>query len=356
MVVKRRNLVVGAAVAGALSGGRGRAWALPGAPEDAPLTLPQMPLHDPWIVADAASQTYWLFTSLDAAVSGEPGVGVMAYRSRDLRHWTPPTVVFRLPPGGWADAGGWAPEVHRWRGRWVMFVTVHNERARLPVDGSGSGRPVHRRGTVLAAADGLAGPFTLLHGGEPVVPKDRMTLDGTLHIDRAGRPWMVFAHEWVQLRVGTMSAVPLDDALRAIGPPRVLFRGDASPHALPQQGIGAIVTDGPQLYRSGDGSLHMLWSSWGSDGYFQTVAHSPSGELFGPWTQGPKWLGRGSGHGMLFRRFDGGWMLVLHRPFKAARGKLYEVRDAGHGFELLHQRVDLDLDPEPLPPLPPSPA
>lgn len=131
----------------------------------------------------------------------------------------------------------------------------------------------------------------------------------------------------------------------------MLFRGDASPHALPQQGIGAVVTDGPQLYRSGDGSLHMLWSSWGDDGYFQTVAQAPSGELFGPWTQGPKWLGRGSGHGMLFRSFAQQWLLVLHRPFKAARGKLYEVRDTGSGFALQRQRVDLDLDPEPLPPL-----
>jgi hypothetical protein len=47
---------------------------------------------------------------------------------------------------------------------------------------------------------------------------------------------------------------------------------------------------------------------------------------------------------MLFRTLDGAWMLVVHRPFKNARGKLYDVRAHAHGFELLRQRVDLDLD------------
>lgn len=322
------------------------------APAGHPLALPDMPLHDPWVVADAASGEYWLFTSNEERASGVPGLGVMAYRSPDLRHWRRAEPVFRLPEGLWANDGCWAPEVHRWQGRWVMFLTVHNAGLPLPGEGAGPAHRPHRRSTVLAVADQLGGPYTVLRGAEPVAPADQMSLDGTLYTDPAGQPWMVYAHEWLQQRVGTMAALPLDNSLRAIGPPRVLFRGDASPHALPQQGIGAVVTDGPQLYRSRGGSLTMLWSSWGADGYFQTTAHSASGALFGPWTQGPVWLGRGSGHGMLFQRFDGAWMLVLHRPFKDARGKLYEVRDTGAGFELLRQRVDLDLDPTPLPPRP----
>ena len=141
-----------------------------------------------------------------------------------------------------------------------------------------------------------------------------------------------------------------DDELGATAPPRELFRGSASPAARPQQGQGIIVTDGPQLYRTADGSLHMLWSSWGDDGYFQTLSRSPSGDLFGPWEHGPVWLAKGSGHGMLFRTLGGQWMLVVHRPFKNARGKLYDVREQPGGFELVRQRVDLDLDPTPLPP------
>jgi hypothetical protein len=47
---------------------------------------------------------------------------------------------------------------------------------------------------------------------------------------------------------------------------------------------------------------------------------------------------------MLFRSFEGQWMLVLHRPFKNARGKLYEIRDAGDHLELVDERTDLDGD------------
>lgn len=339
--MKRRELLTSAALAGALP-----AWARP----TGAMTLPEMDLHDPFIVTDTARQTYWLFTKNHPSFSGSQAIGVMAYRSRDLRHWSPPELVFQLPADCWANDGCWAPEVHRWRGKWVLFVTVHNESLPLAGPSPVPGQRTYRRSTVLAVADQPGGPFTLLRDGEPVVSKELMTLDGTLYMDPAGKPWMVYAHEWLQLRVGAFAAVPLDDELRAAGLPRELFRGNASPAARPQQGQGIIVTDGPQLYRTRDGSLHMLWSSWGDDGYFQTISRSPSGDLFGPWEHGPVWLAKGSGHGMLFRTLDERWMLVVHRPFKNARGKLYDVRERADGFELVGQRVDLDLDATPLPP------
>ncbi|UDF03107.1 glycoside hydrolase family 43 protein [Asticcacaulis sp. AND118] len=320
------------------------------ADDQATLTLPNMPLHDPWIVADKATRTYHLFTSNRERLSGQPGIGVMAYRSRDLKHWTKPHRVFALPQGVWADGGGWAPEVHQWQGRWYLFVTVHNEKMPLPVGASGQAN--YRRATVLAVADTPEGPFTLVRNGEPVAPKALMTLDGTLYADPAGQPWMVYAHEWIQTGVGTMEALPLNPDLSAKGPPRLLFKGSDSPWAVPQQGQN-IVTDGPQLYRTSGGALMMLWSSWGADGYIQTLARSASGDLFGPWEQLPMWLGKGSGHGMLFHTFDGQLMLIVHRPFKNARGYLYEVRDTGPSLELVRQRTDLDFDATPLPPFKP---
>ena len=56
----------------------------------------------------------------------------------------------------------------------------------------------------------------------------------------------------------------------------------------------------------------------------------------------PRLLGQDSGHGMLFETFDGQLMMVVHRPFKNARGKLYEMRDAGDRLEIIRQRTDLD--------------
>lgn len=337
--MRRRELLTTAALAGVL---HARAQPSGG------MTLPEMDLHDPFIVTDTASKTYWLFTKNNPAVSGHTATGVMAYRSRDLKHWSKPELVFQLPAGTWANDGCCAPEAHPWRGKWHLFVTVHNERLALAEPSPVSGRRTYRRSTVLAVADRPNGPFTLMRDGEPVVSKALMTLDGTLYVDAEGKAWMVYAHEWLQLRVGAFAAVPLDDELRAIGPPRELFRGDTSSAAKPQQGHGIFVTDGPQLYRTADGSLHMLWSSWGDDGYFETLSRSPSGDLFGAWEHGPVWLAKGSGHGMLFRTLEGQWMLVVHRPFKKARGKLYEVRERPAAFELVRQRVDLDLDPTPL--------
>jgi beta-xylosidase len=316
---------------------------------DATLRLPEMPLHDPWIVADRASQTYYLYTSNIGQMSGTPGVGTMVYTSRDLLNWTRPKVVFSLPSGTWADSGGWAPEVHRWRGKWWLFTTLHRESSKLrdhsPFD-------EYRRGTVAAVAERLEGPFTLVRDGEPIAPKSLMTLDGTLYVDPAGRPWFVFAHEWLQAVDGTMEALPLTSALEPAGPSRVLFKASEAAWVAgqPQNGPGmppgtkAYVTDGPELFRTRTNQLLMLWSSYDEKGYVQSQARSKTGRIEGPWEQLEPLVRNDSGHGMLFHRFDGQLMMVLHRPFKNARGKLYEMRDAGDHLEVIRERTDLDGD------------
>ncbi|WP_338760144.1 glycoside hydrolase family 43 protein [Massilia sp. METH4] len=316
------------------------------------LTMPHMPLHDPYVVADQASKTYYLYTSNVPSVSGECGTGIMAYTSRDLKTWAKPKVVFKLPAGGWANGGAWAPEVHTWRGKYYLFTTLHNEGAALDKP-SDSGWPAYRRGTVMAVADTPDGPFTVANGGEPVAPRDLMTLDGTLYVDKQGNPSYVYAHEWIQTGDGTIEALPLTKNLKPAGPPALLFKASSAPWSNGQRPVApngtpaktnVYVTDGPQLYASNDGSLLMLWSSYDRNGYVQSVARSPSGKLAGPWEQLEPIVRRDSGHGMLFDTFDGKRMLVVHRPFKNARGKLYEVRDAGGRIEILNQRVDLDGD------------
>lgn len=313
--------------------------------EPAPLLLPAMPLHDPWIVADRASGLYRLYTTNDAAMSGDTRLGIMAYASRDLKHWSRPRLVFALPPGTWAKAGAWAPEVHRWRGRWYLLATFHDEAAPLPRSGP---RALYRRGTILAVADALDGPFVPVRNAEPVAGKDRMTLDGTLYVDPAGKPWLVYAHEWLQVGDGRMEAMPLGDDLAAIGPPVTLFHASDAPwvDGKPQpEGDTIRVTDGPELFRTRTGTLLMLWSSYDRDGYVEGVARSKSGGIAGPWEQLPPLLRADSGHGMLFRRFDGTLMLVVHRPFRNARGKLYEMRDAGDRLAIVREATELDGEP-----------
>jgi hypothetical protein len=146
-----------------------------------------------------------------------------------------------------------------------------------------------------------------------------------------------------------MEAIPLTHGLTAKGSPIRLFDATDASWAAGQLQVSpkelVYVTDGPELFRTHTGTLLMLWSSWATDGYTQSIARSRSGEIAGPWEQLPPLLHRDSGHGMLFRTFDGTLMLVVHRPFKNARGKLYEMDDKGDRVEIVRERTDLDGDP-----------
>ena len=319
------------------------------------MQLPQMPLHDPFILAYSATQTYYLYTSNIPSLTQQKRVGTMVYTSKDLKHWTHPKVVFTVPENFWAEQGGWAPEVHQYKGRFYLLTTLHNDKKPLPQP-LPVGHDTYMRGTIIAVADSPEGPFVPVNPDGPIPPADFMTLDGTLYVDPTGKPWMVYAHEWLQVTDGTMEAVPLkDDLTAAAGDPISLFKASDAPwideQARPTTSASRYVTDGPELFRTKDGHLLMLWSTYehlsdktpGSH-YVQTIARSQSGELKGPWIQLAPLVHQDSGHGMLFRTFEGQLMMVLHRPFRGARGKLYEMRDQGDHLEVIKERTDLDGD------------
>jgi len=319
------------------------------------MLLPQMPLHDPFILAYAPTKTYYLYTSNVPSLTQQKRVGTMVYTSKDLKHWTHPIVVFTVPENFWAEQGGWAPEVHQYKGKFYLFTTLHNDKKPLPQP-LPVGHDTYMRSTIIAVADSPVGPFIPVNPDGPIPPADFMTLDGTLYIDPTGKPWMVYAHEWLQVTDGTMEAVPLkDDLTAAAGDPISLFKASDAPwideQARPTTSASRYVTDGPELFRTKDGHLLMLWSSYehlsdktpGSH-YVQTIARSQSGELKGPWIQLTPLVHQDSGHGMLFHTFDGQLMMVLHRPFRGARGKLYEMRDEGDHLEVVRERTDLDGD------------
>ena len=322
-----------------------------------------MQLHDPWMIADRATRTYYLYSSASARTTGEGRTGTLYWKSRDLATWEGPFIAFVAPADSWADAtvGAWAPEVHQYRGKYYLFATLHNPKKLLPT--SDSTRPNHMRATIIAVADRPEGPFGLIKKDAPVTPANFMTLDGTLYVDRAGKPWMVYAHEWLQKIDGTMEAIPLaDDLSEAVGPPIHLFKASDAPWINEQMTPDArplqYVTDGPELYRTKTGRLLMLWASYmknelGRNGYVQTIARSKSGELKGPWEQLSPLVGNDSGHGMLFLSFEGTLMLIVHQPFRNARGKIYEVEDAGDSLRVVKYREDLSGPP--LPPLPGQP-
>jgi arabinan endo-1,5-alpha-L-arabinosidase len=268
------------------------------------LTRNDIQIRDPFILPVESEGYYYLYGSTDKDVWAGKATGFDVYRSKDLEQWEGPFSAFRPPADFWADKNFWAPEVHFYRDKYYMFATFTKEEG--------------CRGTQILAAEHPLGPF-VPHSDGPVTPKDWMCLDGTLFVDTHEQPWMVFCQEWIEVKNGTMCAVPLSEELdRAVGEPILLFSAtDAEWVGLrrhPIHGEG-FVTDGPYLHRCSSGALLMLWSSHSEGRYLQGIAASESGTIMGPWIQQPVPLYENDGgHGMIFRTFTGQLHLALHTP------------------------------------------
>lgn len=274
------------------------------------MRIEDIQIRDPFLLTLPETQTYYLFGSTDTDIWHSLATGFDCYRSVDLVHWEGPIAAFRPPAGFWSDRNYWAPEVHSYRGRYFMFATFKAESV--------------SRGTQILVADQPEGPY-LPHSAGPVTPAAWECLDGTLFVDDAGDPWIVYCHEWVQVMDGEVVAQRLaEDLTGTVGEPIVLFRGSDAPWARPlphprvPEGVSAYVTDGPFLHRLASGALIMLWSSRGARGYAMGVARSETGTVEGPWTQEsePIW-GDDGGHGMIARTLAGELLLSLHMPNKS---------------------------------------
>ena len=284
------------------------------------MTLAEIQIRDPFVLPVRSAGCYYLYGTTDEDPWQGPGTGFDCYRSRDFLLWEGPFPAFRPGPDFWADTNFWAPEVH-----------VRGDQFFLLASFKAAGRC---RGTQVLVAAAPEGPFVPWSDG-PVTPPGWDCLDGTLHVDADGVPWMVFCHEWTQVRDGTMCALPLSsDLRRAAGPPVQLFQASDAPwvHRLPGYESVFYVTDGPFLHRTADGTLWLMWSSFGTSGYAMGLARSGSGTVLGPWTHepAPLWSEDG-GHGMFFRAFDGRLFLTLHQPNDTPRerARLHEVEEDG---------------------------
>ena len=257
-------------------------------------------IRDPFVLVYEGA--YYLYGTRGETCWG-PADGFDVYVSRDLENWDGPFVCFHNDGSFWADRNYWAPEVYFYQGAFYMFASFKH--------------PDVHRGTAILRAESPMGPF-VPHSDGCVTPKDWECLDGTLYISKAGKPYMVFCHEWVQAGDGEVNAIPLTDDLRAAaGEPRLLFHAsDASWCQVKHHssGVSGCVTDGPFLWRTADGTLLCLWASFSEGGYTEAVAVSDNGEIDGRFTQVEPLFMDDGGHGMVFRGLDGQLYLTLHSP------------------------------------------
>lgn len=183
-------------------------------------------IRDPFVLPLAGQRQgeglYYLYGSTDSNIWGK-GTGFNAYTGKDLEHWEGPFPVFRPGTDFYAERNFWAPEVYEYGGSYLMFATFRRKDNDL-------------LGTAVLISQHPLGPF-LPHSEGPVTPADWSSLDGTLHLDHQGQPWMVFCHEWQQTGDGGSVRYAVNGGSAE--------RGRRTRRALP--GLGSSVDDSVRI-------------------------------------------------------------------------------------------------------------
>ncbi|RXG14389.1 glycoside hydrolase family 43 protein [Leeuwenhoekiella aestuarii] len=292
------------------------------------IPLDAIRLSDPYILADEASQTYYM-----------TGTGGKLWKSKDLKYWEGPFKITDTDPDSWMGPNPmiWAAELHQYKGKYYDFATFTNREVMIDtVDGN----PIERRASHILVSDTPDGPYKPMED-ESYLPAHKPTLDGTFWVDTDGKPYMIYCWEWLQNGNGTMEKIELKpDLSGSVGAGVLLFKASDSPWSREKDQNGkdkkSKVTDGPFLFNTETGKLGMIWTSWIYDEYVQGVAYSKSGTLDGPWIQEEEPITpRNFGHGMLFTSFDGKDLMAVH-SHEVVNGNYHRVP---HLFE-----VDLSGD------------
>lgn len=256
-------------------------------------------IRDPFIYTDKEEGCYYMYGTtalIPGTMSTNPSFS--CYKTYDLENFEGPFVIFDGSGDDfWADRDFWAPEMHKYNGKYYLFATCYN--------------PKFGRGTQIFVCDTPDGKYKPMTE-RPITPAGWDCLDGTLYIDN-GKPYMVFCHEWSQVGDGEILAMPLKDDLSAPdGEPVLLFKASENPEVWElEKGKGTYVTDGPFLWNE-DGKIKMIWSSFNEFDYMVLEAEADS--LLGKWKHSGSKFDFDGGHAMLFNTLEGKRMISLHRP------------------------------------------
>lgn len=259
------------------------------------MTFNDINIRDPFIVP--YDGRYYLYGTR-GETAWTKAYGLDVYVSDDLETWSEAHECFTLPEKFWGEKEIWAPEVHYYNGSFYMFVSFYSEK--------------RSRATQILKSDSPMGPF-LPFTDDAITPVGWTCLDGTFYVDKNGDPYIVFCREWVQVTDGEIHAMKLKkDLTAADGEPILLFK--ASQPKWADKSRDMFVTDGPFMYRTKEGRLLMIWSTFTQKGYTQAVAYSDNGEIDGNWYHEKPLFDDNGGHGMIFDDFDGNKYLILHSP------------------------------------------
>ena len=297
-------------------------------------------MSDPFIIPDPETQTYYLTST-----------GGRLYKSKDLVWWEGPYNIINTEDS-WLKGMPAAAEIHK-IGDYYYYAGTWNDHSDLIQQVPRRYNVPHNQ-TILLRSKNIEGPYEIFTEDRnyDYQPREWDCIDGTLY-EEDGKIYMIFVHEWTQIIDGTMDYIELSsDLSKNISEwPVTMFRATENPSVKEMNSLGEAtfgrklpgwVTDGPQMFRTQTGKLGMLWSGWGEERYLQLVCYSESGTIAGPWVQEPEpFLGNNSGHGMLFRTFEGKLMYVVHHVEGDGPRKpqYWNVDDSGDKLVLLDQIV-----------------
>ena len=255
------------------------------------MKLQDIYIRDPFVLVDEGK--YYLYGSTDPQVWKGKANGFKVYISEDLENFEE-KVIFENSDNFWADEQFWAPEVHKYKGRYYLFAAFSK------------GDDI-RRCQVLESMK-PTGPF--LPKDELLFPNETSNLDATFYVD-GEKLYTVFCREWTQIKNGEMCLAELDENMKVVGEIKTLFKASDAPWVVEVM-HGCYVTDGPYIRKNSRGEYVMLWSSLGKDGY--AMGMSVARHLEGPWRHIDKPLiSSNGGHGMIFEK-DGKLFATYHMP------------------------------------------
>lgn len=275
-------------------------------------------IRDPFVLLYEGK--YYLYGTR-GATAWTKAYGLDVYVSDDLETWSEPHECFAVPENFWAEKEIWAPEVHYYNGSFYMFVTFFSE--------------ARSRATQILKSESPMGPF-LPFTDDAITPVGWTCLDGTFYVSKNGDPYIVFCREWCQVVDGEIHAMKLTPDLKSAAEEPVLLFKASQPYWADKT-REMFVTDGPFMYRTKEGDLLMIWSTFTEKGYTQAIARSDNGEIDGKWIHQKPLFDDDGGHGMIFDDYNGKKYLILHSPNEnpCERPFLIEITEENSDLKLV---------------------
>ena len=283
------------------------------------MKLEEINIRDPFVLA--ADGTYYLYGTRAKNFGCKVG-GFDVYTSNDLVNWSDAQECFNSEKYGLNKEVNWAPEVHKYKGEYYMIATFTQENG--------------LRGSYILKSSSPLGPFEPYSDGA-LTPEEWECLDATLYISKIGEPYLVFCHEHTQIIDGTICFIKLNKELNAaISLPTKLFAGSTPAWADKKPEGEHYITDGPFAYKTKQGKLLLIWSTFVNHKYCQCVARSSDNELNGVFEHLPLLIDNDGGHGMIFKANDKLY-LSYHTPNTNGQEhpKFVEIKDVGDNIEIV---------------------